>query len=107
MNSTQSVFRKLSKMQMQFMCFLREKNAQRAEDMGSNNTQEDDPLRFKRHSKSRSMCWTYIKLMDDSDPKIIKYTPNHAHECVLCNIKLSLSWIENKHKTIGKANINY
>ena len=45
--------------------------------------------------------------MDDDDPRIITYTPNHAHECTLCNIKLSLSWSENKHKKFGKANVNY
>ena len=75
--------------------------------MGSNNAQEYDHLMLKNPGKHRSMCWNCIKFMDDNDPIIIKHTPNHVHECTICNIKLSLSWSENKHKKFGKANGNY
>ena len=48
--------------------------------MENNNTQEDAPVRLKRPGKFISMCWNYIKFMDDNDPRIIKCSPNHAQD---------------------------
>ena len=38
--------------------------------MDSINGQKDTPATLKRPGKSRSMCWNYIKLMDDDDPRV-------------------------------------
>ena len=44
--------------------------------------------------------------MEDNDPRITKHRPNHTHQCVLCNMTLSLSWTDNKN-SYCKENGNY
>lgn len=65
------------------------------------------PVRLNKLGNSRSTCWKHIKLMEDDDPRIIKYEPNHANKCALCNMILSLIWAENKNRKYSKANVNH
>ena len=87
-----------------FILFTHKKNAPR--DMENNNAQEVAPVRLNRPRKSRCVCQKHTKLMENNDPRIIKLTPNHAHQCALCKTTLSLSCTENNHMKHGKANDN-
>ena len=88
-----------------YVMFTHKKNTLR--EMQNNSIKEVSPERLNMPGNSKSICWKYVKLMEDNDPRITKYAVIRTHHCAICNMTLSLSCTDIKNRKYCKANGNY